>query len=199
MRAWRAMLAVAAVLFVLVLAVLGGGLWSDLGGLLPRPAFRAPVSDYTRGGLDRPTHTRTVLLFFADAGRQVLVEELREVEAGATLTEEAKRALEELVKGPEGDLRGTIPRATQVRNLFIDASGTAYVDFDRQLRDGHSGVAQEELFTVYSIVDTLTANFPQIKRVQILVDGTEIESLKGHVDTRAPLEPRFVFGGEASA
>lgn len=39
---------------------------------------------------------------------------------------------------------------------------------------------------VGSIVDTLT-EFPEVKRVQILIDGKAIESLSGHMDLTQPL------------
>ena len=114
--------------------------------------------------------------------------------SGATTTEEAKWTLTELVKGPKsGGLVPTVPRDIQLLNLFIDSSGTAYVDFNRGLRDGLPGGAQGELYTVFSIVNTLASNFAKITRVQILVEGAEIQTLAGHVDTRMPLPPQYVF------
>jgi hypothetical protein len=41
--------------------------------------------------------------------------------------------------------------------------------------------------TVYSVVNSLTTNFPQIKRVQILVEGKEIESIAGHLSLTKPI------------
>ena len=51
----------------------------------------------------------------------------------------------------------------------------------------HSGGALDELLTIYTIVDALTVNLPAITRVQILIDGKEVETLAGHVDLRHPL------------
>jgi spore germination protein GerM len=121
------------------------------------------------------------------------LEETREIEGGVTATEDSKRILEELVKGPEGELTAVIPRAARVKNLFVDSSGTAYVDFDGELTAGHSGGARAELLAVYSIVNTLAANLSQIKKVQILVEGAGLPTLAGDVDTRDPLVPRFGF------
>jgi spore germination protein GerM len=39
----------------------------------------------------------------------------------------------------------------------------------------------EEL-TIASIVSTLTANDPQVRRVKILIEGKERETLAGHAD-----------------
>src|SRR5574337_1969256 len=110
------------------------------------------------------------------------------------MTEDMKRTVIELVKGPTSeDLLPTVPRETKLLNLFIDSAGTAYVDFNQRLRDGLSGDAQEELYTVFSIVNTLVSNFVQITRVQILVEGAEIPTLAGHVDTRMAVPPQYVF------
>jgi hypothetical protein len=40
--------------------------------------------------------------------------------------------------------------------------------------------------TIYSLTNTLTTNLPDIKEVTLLVDGKELASIGGHVDTRHP-------------
>jgi hypothetical protein len=55
-------------------------------------------------------------------------------------------------------------------------------------RTNHTGGALDELFTVYTIVDALTVNLPAITRVQILIEGREVDTLAGHVDLRNPLQ-----------
>ncbi len=182
----------AAVLIILLLVVIGTiALWGDKPLTPNRPAARRTVSESRRPALEGPK--KIVVLFFFARDQESLQEETREVIGAATPTEDAKRALAELVKGPESDLAPTIPPAARVRNLFIDSSGTAYADFDRELKEGHRGGTKEEAYTVFSIVDTLASNFPQIKRVQILVEGLEIPTLAGNVDTGRPLSPRYVF------
>jgi hypothetical protein len=52
-----------------------------------------------------------------------------------------------------------------------------------------TGGSADELLTVYAIVDSLTANVPQIRRVGLLVGGRERDTLAGHVDIRRPLPP----------
>lgn len=135
-----------------------------------------------------------MVLFFLTSSGHSFHEETREIGIGVTTTEDAKRILSELMKGPKGgDLQPTVPRETQLLNLFIDASGTAYVDFNRSLREGLQGGAQGELYAVFSIVNTLTSNIVRITRVQLLVEGVEIPTLAGNVDTRMPLPPQYIF------
>jgi len=51
----------------------------------------------------------------------------------------------------------------------------------------HPGGTQNELLTVYTIVNALTINLPAVTTVQLLVDGKEVDTLSGHVDLRQPL------------
>jgi len=89
--------------------------------------------------------------------------------------------LEELIKGPtNSSLSPTLPSQTEVRALYI-------MDFSSSLKEKHPGGSTGELLTVYSIVDTLLANFPSQSRVQILIQGQPRETLAGHIDIREPL------------
>ena len=65
--------------------------------------------------------------------------------------------------------------------------GDAFVDLSADVRTKHTGGALDELYTVYSIVNALTTNLPAVQRVQILIDGKEVDTLAGHVDLRHPL------------
>lgn len=183
----------AAVLIVLLVVIVAAvAFWGTGSVRLNKPVVQPIASDPGGAALERGK--KGVTLFFLARSDDSLREEKREIEGGTTTTEDAKRTVSELIKGPKSSgLSPTIPREARLLNLFIDSSGTAYVDFSRRLRDGVSGGAQEELYTVFSIVDTLTSNFVQIVRVQILVEGAEIPTLAGHVDTRTALPPQYVF------
>ena len=182
----------ATVLIILLLIIIGAiALWGERPFIPSPPVARRTATESTRSTLGGPK--KTVVLFFLAQDQKSLQEETREIIGATTTTEEAKLVLAELVKGPESDLGPTVAPAAQIRNLFIDSSGTAYADFDRELKEGHGGGAQKEFYAVFSIVDTLASNFPQIKRVQILVEGLEIPTLAGNVDTGRPLSPQYVF------
>ena len=75
-----------------------------------------------------------------------------------------------------------IGAGADVRDVYLLGDDTAVVDTNSVFADKHpSGVLAEEL-TVASIVATLNANDSQIKRVKILVNGQERETLAGHAD-----------------
>lgn len=146
-------------------------------GPLPAPAPPA---------IDR----RAIRLFFVQ-GQEILREEERLIPRRATILEEARATLTELARGPQSALLPTVPPTLKVRGLFLDTRGTAYVDLSGDLRDAvQDGM---ETLVVYSIVDTLAANFPPITRVRILVEGQEVETMAGAVDLHQPLLPRFDF------
>src|SRR4030066_231442 len=46
---------------------------------------------------------------------------------------------------------------------------------------------KREIPTLYSILNSLSLNFPQIKRVQILIDGKAVESIAGHISLKQPV------------
>ena len=59
------------------------------------------------------------------------------------------------------------------------------VDFSSEIIDNHPGGALEEALTVFSLVNTLTELDPRAK-VQILVNGQEQETLRGHMGLDHP-------------
>ena len=78
-----------------------------------------------------------------------------------------------------------VPIGVKVRSLKIDKDGTAYADFSKELAKRGQG-SYGEMMLCYAIVNTLT-EFPEIKRVQILVEGEKVISLSGHMDVEDPL------------
>jgi spore germination protein GerM len=177
---------------LLFLVVVVGALGFLLGRVLvPPPPEPEPPTVQDAAPIDATT--RTIRLFFAVPNADKLQEEERTIPRAASAVEEAKRAVLELIKGPQTDLSPTIPPGVGLLQLYFDGRGTAYVDFTRDLQTKHSGGTGGELLTIYSIVDTLTANFSEIQRVKLLVEGSEILTLAGHIDTRHPFRPRYSF------
>ena len=85
-------------------------------------------------------------------------------------------------------LVSAIPAATTLRALYLNERGTAFVDLSKDVSTAHTGGSQNELLTIYSIVNALTANLPAITSVQLLVDGKEVDTLAGHIELRKPLQ-----------
>ena len=130
---------------------------------------------------------REVLLYFSDSEGGYLIGEKREILKKNEIKEEAKETINELIKGPKGKLIPTLPPRTRLLNLQINDSGLAKVNFNPALSKDHPGGSSAEMMTVYSIANSLALNFPQIKRVQILIDGKPIDTIAGHLSLRQPI------------
>jgi hypothetical protein len=53
--------------------------------------------------------------------------------------------------------------------------------------------------TVYTIVNAVLTNLPNLEQVQILVGGQEVDTLAGHVDLRRPLRKNEALIAVASS
>jgi hypothetical protein len=112
----------------------------------------------------------------------------RDVPFADPISEQARRIIEAQLADAPPPYVSAIPAGTVLRTLFIGERGEAFVDLGGDIRTKHPGGSLEELFTIYAIVNSLTANLPAITRVQILIDGKEADTLAGHVDLRHPLQ-----------
>lgn len=130
---------------------------------------------------------REIKLFFADADAASLLPEKRLIPLGSGVEADAIAIVNELIKGPQADgLFATIPPDTKVTNAF-GVGDMLVLDFSRELQANHSGGSAGELTTVYSIVNTIIENLHGVRKVQILIDGAEVETLAGHMDLTKPL------------
>lgn len=112
----------------------------------------------------------------------------RDVAFADSIEDQARRIIEAQLTDPPPPYFSPLPAGTTLRALFIGQRGEAFVDLAGDVRTKHPGGALDELFTIYAIVNSLTVNLPAITRVQILIDGKEVDTLAGHIDLRHPLQ-----------
>ncbi len=130
-----------------------------------------------------------VKLYFSAPGSAILETEERSIPYHETLHAQAKEVLSALIAGPSDQLVPSIPEGVRILDVMVSKDGIAYVDLSGEIVSNHQGGTTGEMVTVYSIVNTLTINLPQIQGVQILVDDRPVETLKGHMDLSRPLRP----------
>jgi spore germination protein GerM len=133
--------------------------------------------------------TINVKLFFESLQSPGLALEERAVPFSSDLATQVRTLVEELAKGSTAGLGPTLASTTKVLEVFVTARGVAYVDLSKEARDSVTGGSDEEQSTVYSVVDSITASFPSISRVQILIENQPATTLAGHVDLSRPLSP----------
>jgi len=150
---------------------------------LEKRAEKEPKKKATRPG------SKIVTLYFSGEEGEYLTGEKREISNKESDQEEAREVIEELIKGPKERLIRTLPPRTKLLDVQIDERGIARVNFDRTLSRDHPGGSSAEIMTVYSIVNSLTLNFPKIKKVQILIEGRG-ESITGHLVLDRPISSK---------
>lgn len=135
-----------------------------------------------------------IILYFSSNNEEYLVPEVRQKSLSGPVEGQTLEVIKELIKGstvqqPDNGkgLINVIPDGVRVNGARLGEDGTLFVDFSKELKERHPGGSWAEILTIYSIVDTIIKNFPDIKRVKILIEGEEIETLAGHIDTRLPL------------
>jgi hypothetical protein len=154
----------------------------------PKPAEATAVADQVAPPVMASRRIKATLFYVAPDGVGLLPVE-RDVLFGQGTLEQAKRILEAQFESAPSSLSSAIPPGTKVRAIYVTDHGEAYVDVSGEAVTAHPGGSLNELLTVYTIVEALTANLPAVNSVQILVDGHEVDTLAGHVDLRQPLGP----------
>ena len=127
-------------------------------------------------------------LFVVAPGDEYLAAVRREVPLGEGLVEQGRQIVSAQLQAPPEPYLPVFPEGTTLRGFYATERGDAFVDLSGEIAK-HPGGSTRELLTVYSLVNAVTANLPTIKRVQLLVEGKEVDSLAGHVDLRRPLDP----------
>jgi spore germination protein GerM len=152
----------------------------------PKPPTTTPAVAAPSAAPGVATRKITATLYYVSDDGLSLAPAQRDVPYGATVPEQA-RAIVEAQIAAAAPLVSAIPPDTKLRDVFVTERGDAFVDLSGELVSHHPGGSLEEIFTVYTIVNALTVNLPAITRVQILVDGKQVDTLAGHVDLRHPL------------
>jgi spore germination protein GerM len=134
-----------------------------------------------------------VTLYFPAAGESsagwgILQEERRRIRRTTSNNELARALLEELASGSREARLSVIPSGTRLLQVYLLKDGSAILNYTHTLAESCPEGVEGEVALVYSIVNTLTRNIPEIRRVRILIDGMERETLGGHLDISGFLE-----------
>jgi spore germination protein GerM len=169
------------------LGLLAWAVSSGLERLVAPPPQPAPAATPAAVRAEVPHITATI--YYGTQDGQALVALRREVPLGEGVRGQGRRIVETLLSKPPVPFVQVVPDGTTLRAFYLTPTGDAFVDVSGQASTALPGGTTAERLAVYSIVDTIATNLPSVKRVQILVDGMEVDTLAGHVDLRHPLEP----------
>jgi hypothetical protein len=133
---------------------------------------------------------RMVRLYYESAQMQ-LTAETRNVAMPESSAGAVPVVVRELLKGPAMPAsQRNFPADTVVRATYLLPGGTVIVDLGGPtLTQGWGTGTHQELMAVYSLVQTVTANFAEARTVRVMVNGTPAETLGGHVSLAKSLLP----------
>jgi len=184
---------------VLLSLVAAGAIWFLAADLTRRAASTetASVSDQVAPPVVASRRIKATLFYVAPDGVGLVPVE-RDVLFGEGTLEQAKRILEAQFENAPSSLTSAIPAGTKLRGVYLTDHGEAYVDLTGDAAAAHPGGSLNELLTVYTIVEALTANLPALNAVQISWTATKWTlwpgtSISGSPRTRRrwvePLQP----------
>lgn len=115
--------------------------------------------------------------------------ERRELQVTSAPKDRIRRISEALLT-PRPDGVRLFPDGVGLAGVQLSKDGTAYVNL---VWEGHedpppSG-STEEIQRVYSLVNSITTNVPEARRVILLWNGLQRPTFAGHLDTSRPLAP----------
>jgi hypothetical protein len=165
----------------LVVATLAWAGWRWLRpGIAPLPAGNA--ADSSTAGV------RSARLYFASPTGDSLVVEPRELVEAAGLHDRVAALIVELDRGPRGGGVAALPAGTSVLHVFMDERGLLTLDLSRAFQRGFRGGAGAEYLAIASLVRTLGANLPDVRRILIVCGGQPLQTLGGHLPLDQPLD-----------
>jgi hypothetical protein len=138
----------------------------------------------------QPVGKRTAVLFFVQDGTR-LAREARELDPCAGETACVKSILEELLNGPVGEFDESLPEGTVFNSVLVEGE-LAGIDLNKAFAEALPSGSSAEMLAVYSIVNSIAANFPQITKVKINLDGDGKAVLR-HLDLSDPLVPDYTL------
>ncbi|HUP50082.1 MAG TPA: GerMN domain-containing protein [Thermoanaerobaculia bacterium] len=133
---------------------------------------------------------RSVQLFY-EGPEMLLASERREIALPENPAAALPLIIRELLKGSANDaVPRLFPEDAELRAAYLLPEGTAVIDLGGPtLVEGWSTGTHQELMALHSIVQTVVANFPEARRVRVMVNGTPGETLGGHIWLGRPLVP----------
>ncbi len=179
---------------LVVLAVLLVAAAISWRGLRQRVARTSPPAQAQRALVEAPAASPAaplvaVRLYWAapeGSGR------LAPVEIRLPLAEDpeqrARQVLNALIVDAPSPQHRTLPLELTLLAFYLLPDGSAVADFSHDLATATpSGILSEQM-SVESIARTLEANLPAVRRLKILIQGQEQETLAGHLDLTGWIE-----------
>ena len=151
-----------------------------------RPGAQEPVAPGESPSFEAERTPGQLLLYFPGAGGWLVAEE-RAVDGDAAEAD-LETIATAVLAGPESQrLFAPFPEGTQAGSVFVSQSGIAYVDLVSTEADPPRSGSRQEMLSVFSLVNSVLANLPELSGVVLLWNGQQRATFAGHLDTGRPL------------
>ena len=172
--------------FLIIALVFGALVWKKHLASVPSPEHN----------IKNAVGSQKVVLFFVADGSS-LGRESRDIEPCADKTECLRDVLEELFSGPVSDLNDAMPEGAMINSVQVYGD-MAVIDVNSNFASEMPSGSSAEMMAVYSIVNTVSANFPQINSVKLNVEGDRNKVLR-HIDLSDPFKADYTLEKTHSA
>ena len=173
-------------IYLAALLIVAAGVTWTLFRLLSTPETAATTPTTTTAPVETAHITAT--LYYGSSDGRALVPVRRDVPLATGVVEQGRQIVNVQLQDAPQPYVQVVPKGTKLRAFYITERGDAFVDLSGEVVSAHPGGSLTELLTVYALVNAITTNLPAVQRVQLLVDGQEVDTIAGHVDVRRPLE-----------
>ncbi len=152
----------------------------------PQLASRQSTAGGETPAIEATREPGQLILYFPGSGGSLIAEE-RSVETDGKAND-LRTVAAQVLAGPESpELFAPFPAETGVGDVFVSENGIAYVDLvSAQLEPPRSG-SRQEMLSVFSLVNSVHANMPELGGVVLLWNGQQRATFAGHLDTGRPL------------
>lgn len=180
---------------ILFAGLAGGGVYiynlsKDLSDeAAPPHAAEIARTRLTEAALQPSRPKEMAKLFFPSFEQGYLIEETRPISWAVSDADRIRQVVLALIEGSHQGLTRALPPTALIRGVFITPEGTAVLDFSQESFAAFSSGIEKESLLLDAVVNSITVNVPRVKRVRVLVQGQNIDTLGGHADLGGFLVP----------
>lgn len=128
-----------------------------------------------------------VRLYFPGRGGKLFPEE-RRLPPLEDPEQMVRAVASEVLKGPQGEgLHAPLAGEVEVVSVYLSEERVAYIDLGSADPDPPASGSLREMLAVYSLVNSVLANVPEVRAVALLWNGRQRATFAGHLDTGRPL------------
>jgi spore germination protein GerM len=134
------------------------------------------------------TGLRSVRLWFAAPNGDSLVSEARDLAEAGTMRDRVAALVAELARGSRHGAVSAVPAGTGVLHVYLDERGLMTLDLSQAFAANFQGGTSAEYLAVASLVHTIGANLPEVKKLLLVCGGAPLATLGGHLPLDRPID-----------